>query len=109
MDVVGQSQLESLRRTEINCHACNKTFVAELDTAVNGNYCIECAYCGHEHYRTIKDGTVTESRYDTSPDNNAIRVSGRSVWKSSVIKAQTSTVSHFLRERWLNRSDFNGR
>jgi hypothetical protein len=109
MDLVGTSPLETLRRTEINCHACHKNFVAELDVSINGNYCIECAHCGHEHYRTIKDGAVTESRYDSSPDNNATRVSGRSVWKSTVIKATTSSVSHFLRERWLNRSDFNGR
>lgn len=105
---VGTSPLEGLSRTEINCHNCNKNFVAQLDLEINGKFIIECAHCGHEHYRDIKDGTVTEARWG-SGDNSATRISGRSVWKSSVIKAQTSTVSHFLRERWLNREDFNGR
>lgn len=96
---------EQYQRTEINCHNCGKNFVAELDFSINGNFEIECANCGHLHLRTIKDGKITEARWGSDP--SATRVSGRSCWKSSVIKAQTSTVSHFLRERWLNRSDLN--
>lgn len=96
-------------RTEIYCHACSKNFVAELDMSIAGDYIIECAFCGHEHHRKIEGGKVTEARWDSSPVDKSIRVSGRSTWKSNVIKAQTSTVAHFLRERWLNRSDYNGR
>lgn len=97
-----------IQRTEIHCHQCSKLFVAELDMDLEGNYVIECAHCGHEHYRAIKAGKITEGRWGTGNDSS-IRVSGRSVWKSSVIQAQTSTVAHFLRERWLNRSDYHGR
>ena len=105
----GYSPVEGggVQRTEMHCHACHKQFVAELDLDISGNFIIECAHCGHEHYRTVKDGQITEGRW--GHDSGATRVNGRSVWKSSVIKAQTSTVAHFLRERWLNRSDFNGR
>lgn len=107
----GYSPLEGggLQRTEMHCHACNKKFVAELDFDINGDHVIECPWCSHEHCRTIKDGKITEARWDSKPDSSAIRVNGRSVWKSSVIQAQTSTVSAFIRERWLNRSDFNGK
>lgn len=98
-----------LQRTEMHCHACHQNFVAELDMDINGNHIIECANCGHEHLRTIKDGQITETRWGDRNDGQAHRVSGRSVWKSSVIQAQTSTVSEFIRELWLNRSDFNGR
>lgn len=108
----GYSPVEGggVQRTEMHCHACGKQFVAELDFDINGNYIIECAHCGHEHWRAIKDGKITSTRWGSSPDNSpATRVNGRSVWKSSVIQAQTSTVSAFIRERWLNRSDFNGR
>lgn len=97
------------QRTEMNCHNCSKNFVAELDFDISGDHIIECPHCGHEHWRTIKDGKITNHRWGADKDNggHATRVKGTSVWKSSVIQAKTSSVSHFLRERWLNRSDFN--
>lgn len=108
----GYSPLEGggFQRTEMYCHACTKKFVAELNFDISGDFVIECAHCAHEHYRTIKNGKITEARWGTAKDNSSVvRVNGRSVWKSSVIQAQTSTVAEFIRERWLNRSDFNGR
>lgn len=81
--------------------------MAELDLDISGNYIIECPHCGHEHHRTVTGGKITEARWDS--DNRPKQLlNPRSVWKSSVIKAQTSTVAQFLRERWLNRSDING-
>ena len=105
----GYSPVEGggVQRTEMHCHACSRQFVAELDLDINGNFIIECAHCGHEHYRTVKDGKITEGRW--GHDASTTRLSGRSVWKSTVIKAQTSTVAAHIRERWMNRSDFNGR
>jgi hypothetical protein len=103
-----EGKSDGVQRTEINCHSCHKNFVAELDFGINGNFIIECAHCAHEHFRTIKDGVITEGRWGSGNDSTT-RIAGRSVWKSSVIKAQTSTVVHFLRDRWLNRSDYNGR
>lgn len=107
----GYSPIEGggIQRTEMHCHNCSKTFVAELNLDINGNYVIECAHCGHEHCRTIKNGKITETRWEGRNDSNTTRVSGRSVWKSSVIQAQTSTVAAHIRERWLNREDYNGR
>ena len=97
---------EQLQRTDISCHVCNKMFIAELDFSINGDNIIECPNCGHEHYRTIKDGKITEARWDSS--KIVTRVKGKSVWKSNVIKARTSSVSVFIRDCWINRSDFNG-
>ena len=108
-DKAGYAPLEGggVQRTEMNCHACSKNFVAELDFDISGNHIIECPHCGHEHCRTIKDGKITEARWHSRNVNeyNSTRVSARSTWKSSVIQAQTSSVSAFLRDRWLNRSD----
>lgn len=98
-----------IQRTEIYCHECSKNFVAELDFSISGEYVIECPSCGHEHCRVIKDGKITGARWGSRNDGNSIRVSGRSVWKSSVIQAETSTVAEHIRLRWLNRSDYNGR
>lgn len=95
-----------LQRTEMHCHQCNKTFVAELDFDIDGNHVVECPHCGHEHCRKIEKGKVTSHRWDGRNDND-IRVNKKSVWKSSVIQAKTSSVSAFLRERWLCRSDLN--
>lgn len=97
-----------VQRTEIHCHHCSKVFVAELDYDVDGNHVIECPHCGHEHCRTIKQGKITDARWDGRNDASTVKVSNRSVWKSSVIKAQTSTTSEYIRSLWLNRSDIDG-
>lgn len=106
----GTSPVEGggVQRTEIHCHHCGKAFVAELDFGISGDYVIECAHCGHEHWRSIKEGKITEARWGTGGNDQATRVSGRSVWKSSVIKAKTSTVAWHIRERWLNRDQIGG-
>lgn len=88
----------------MHCHECGNNFVAELDFDINGDHVIECPHCMHEHCRTIKDGLITEARWD-SKNSSGHQVRARSVWKSSVIQAKTSSVSHFIRDRWLNRSD----
>jgi DNA-directed RNA polymerase subunit RPC12/RpoP len=95
------------QRTEMHCHNCSKQFVAELDFDINGEHVIECPHCGHEHWRKIENGKITSARWGRG-GNDGTAVSKATVWKSSVIAAQTSTVSAFIRERWLNRSDFNG-
>lgn len=101
--------LDDTIRTEMYCHACRSNFVAELEGGISGRHLIECPGCGHEHYRVIKDGVVTGDRWGQDSDNNSKTVRARSTWKSTVIQAKTSTVSQHIRERWMNRSDFNGR
>ena len=90
-------------RTDMSCHQCNGNFIAELDFSVNGNHVVECPRCGHEHCRVIKDGVITSERFDSRADR--IDVDKRSVWKSDVLQAQTSTAAAFIRDAWLNRSD----
>lgn len=93
-----------IQRTDMHCHNCNKTFVAELDFDINGEHVVECPNCGHEHWRTIKDGKITEARWGKG-GNDSKTASKGTVWKHNVLQAKTSTASAFLRERWLNRSD----
>lgn len=52
-----------LERTQIHCHECNKYLTVEFDVSLNGNHVVRCQ-CGHEHCRVIKDGTVTDIRWD---------------------------------------------
>lgn len=103
------------QRTEVHCHECNKTFIAELDFDVNGDHSIICPICSHEHCRTIKDGKITGDRWSTRPDKK-ISVDKRSIWKSNIVYkqdnqivsgAKTSTVAMFIRDAWLNGKDLN--
>ncbi len=100
---VDQHQHEGLVRTDIHCHNCSKGFIAELDYSINGEHVAECAYCGHHHYRTIKDGRITEQRWgsDNRPQNSDI-IKCRNVWKHDVLAMKTTTASAFIRNRWLN-------
>lgn len=103
--------MEDVIRTELHCHSCSRQFVAELEAGIDGQHVIECPHCGHEHFRVVTDGKITGDRWGQAADNSSSQkiVSARSVWKSNVIQAQTSTVAVHIRERWLNRSDYNGR
>ncbi len=93
---------EGITRTDMSCHNCNGTFIAELDFSINGNHLVECPRCGHPHHRVIKDGEITEERFGSSNDKPTIK--GRSFWKSDVLPCKTSTAAMFLRDRWLNLS-----
>lgn len=55
---------DTLVRQEIHCHACGKFVQCRLDMALNGNHVIECPECGHEHCRVVKDGRITDIRWD---------------------------------------------
>jgi ribosomal protein S27AE len=94
---------EGWTRTDMHCHNCGKGFIAELNFAINGNHVVECPRCGHEHYRTIKDGVITDARWGSGVEKQGA-VRGRSFWKSDVIQAQTSLAAQFLRDKWLNLS-----
>lgn len=95
---------EGLVRTDLHCHQCHKGFIAELDFRLDGNHVLECPHCGHEHCRVINQGVITGDRWDSR--GNRVQVEPRSVWKSSVLQAQTSTAAAFIRSAWLNRSDY---
>jgi DNA-directed RNA polymerase subunit RPC12/RpoP len=82
------------------CHDCAKNFIAELDFSISGNHVVECPHCGHEHCRVIKDGKITEDRFNST--NGLPKVTGGSTWKSSVLPLKTSTAAAFLRDKWLN-------
>lgn len=93
---------EGKKRTDLDCHDCSKMFVAELDFSINGNHIIECPHCGHQHCRVIEDGAITGERWSDRNHLKRVDVEKRCVWKSSVLVAQTSTTSAFIRDLWLN-------
>jgi len=93
-------------RTDMNCTNCYKNFIAKLDFSLDGNHIVECPWCAHEHCRVIEKGTVTGDRWSSRNNMPRIEVEKRSVWKHDSQPMESSTASHFIRDRWLNRSDF---
>lgn len=94
----------------MHCHNCEKNFIAELDYDIQGNHVIICPHCGHEHWRTIKKGKITDFRWGSHNDGNTPTTQCRRVWSHDHLKMKTSSAAEhirdqFLRHRWLNRSD----
>ena len=89
-------------RTDLDCHACGKVFVAELDYSLSGNHRIECPVCRHVHFRVITNGKVTGDRHDSDYGGRKDHLPLR-VWSDSVLPARTSMASEFLRQKWLER------
>jgi len=88
-------------RTDVHCHECSKTFIAKIDFQIDGNHTIVCPYCGHEHCRVVKKGVITSDRWNSS-NSKSTQATTQKLWSAESKKIQTSTASHFLRERWLN-------
>lgn len=49
---------------EFFCQMCDHYIYAKLNTSLDGNHIVVCPKCGHEHYRVVKNGIITEDRYD---------------------------------------------
>jgi hypothetical protein len=47
---------------EFFCH-CGGYIYIKLNTALNGNHVVTCPNCGHQHYRFVKDGLITDCRF----------------------------------------------
>lgn len=87
-------------RTDLYCHGCTRDFIALIDYDLDGCHVIDCPWCGHKHYRVIKDGVVTDDRFDS--DASMVMVESRDVVKSGNGQISSMSRSHFLRDRWLN-------
>lgn len=98
-------QQSGIVRTDVYCHACDRNFIAHIDYDVDGKHVVECPYCGHHHFRQIQQGIVSKQRHDSDPSLAHRDRAERGMWKHHSMPIATATVSHFLRDRWLNRSD----
>ena len=53
------------RRQELYCHACDKHVQFICDLSLDGNHVLHCPNCEHEHCRVVKDGVITDDRWDS--------------------------------------------
>jgi hypothetical protein len=56
---------DTVERQELHCHACDRYVQFDIDLALNGNHVLNCPNCGHEHCRVVKDGKITDERWDS--------------------------------------------
>ena len=103
-----QHQHNGVVRTSMNCHACTKGFLAEIDHRVDASLVLSCPHCGHKHYRKVVQGIVSDDREGAQGDPVDSFQAKVKVWKHETLPAKASTTSEFLRHRWLNLTQ-NGR
>lgn len=72
-----------MERQELHCHACNHYVQFDMDLTLNGNHILYCPNCGHEHCRVVKNGVITDDRWDSRNPNTH--------WASNVVFSTTST------------------
>lgn len=90
-------------RTDLYCTECSKPFIAQIDFSVDGNHIVECTHCRHEHCRAIKNGVVTDARWDSRLQR--VSVDKACVWKADSQPIFSSTAAAFIRQSWLNKLD----
>lgn len=56
-----------LERQELFCHNCQSYVQFNLDTEMDGQYILNCPKCGHEHYRYVYKGRISDRRWGQSP------------------------------------------
>ena len=94
----------AIEKHELHCHACNNYVQFDLDPEWrNGNYVIKCPNCAHEHCRVIKDGRVTDRRWDHR--NSAQPATYLGATSSTVSISYTfvgKATGTFMSEAWAN-------
>ena len=92
-----------IERQELYCHACGRYVQFNLDLSVDGNYKLDCPNCGHDHYRVVKDGKITDERYDQSRSQQSWMTVSGYVTSSATSSYDTSTASSvYLYRSWMN-------
>jgi len=55
-----------LENQELYCHACKGYVQFKLDMELDGKHTLNCPNCGHEHFRFVEKGKITDKRWKSS-------------------------------------------
>ena len=99
----------SIKRQELFCHNCNNYVQFDLDLSLEGNHILSCPVCQHEHCRVVKDGKVTDIRWDNR-NGQTYWISTESITYTSNSTFNTYTNNStmtadsglFLYKSWMN-------
>lgn len=93
-----------IERQELYCHNCGKYVQFNLDLSLDGNYKLDCPNCGHDHYRVVKDGKITDERYgQSSAQQSYQQIYTTSYTTQSTYTTYSGTYAH-LYGSWMNSS-----
>ena len=56
-------------KKEFLCTECHKYFDIKLNISLDGNYRVHCPNCGHIHYRAVRKGEITDTRFTDNSKN----------------------------------------
>lgn len=99
-----------IERQELFCHNCQVYVQFDLDLELNGNHVLECPNCKHEHCRVVKDGKITDTRWD-SKNNHVITTTdlySSSDSTTSYTVYDGTGASCYLYMSWMNSSTVCG-
>jgi DNA-directed RNA polymerase subunit RPC12/RpoP len=105
-----------LEKQELYCHNCGNYVQFDIDIELNGNHVLNCPNCGHEHCRVVKDGVITDDRWDSR--NNTYSVTQTSWTTVSTFNTYLSGTSNnnvvnndsakvFLYQAWMNNTSIS--
>lgn len=97
--------MSDIRSQELHCHSCQKYVQFRIDLELDGNHVLDCPNCGHEHCRVVKDGVITDIRWDqrNGQTHTATTYGTTSVSTWTSYNSTTSgTASTMLYESWMN-------
>ena len=84
------------RRQELYCHACDKHVQFVVDMELDGNHVLHCPNCGHEHCRVVKDGKITDDRWDSRNGNTFVISTSSTSYSVNPIMTSTSATSAYI-------------
>lgn len=90
----------NIERQELYCHGCGGYVQFNLDLSVDGNYVLHCPKCGHDHYRVVKNGKITDERWGQS--QSQIRIVSSITYTTTSTYSTTTSCSNFLYTSWMN-------
>jgi len=98
-----------MEKQELFCHACERYVRFDVPDT-DGRLIVECPNCGHEHYRIVKNGVITEERWGSANRNmSTVYATGTSTSTGSFVAYYTASSTtagtgstSFIAQSWLN-------
>ena len=94
-------------RQELYCHDCSGYVQFDIDLAMDGNHVLKCPECGHEHCRVVKDGVITDIRWDQR-NGDTIQVYVTTTSWSVTSTSSSSSSGTYLTSSWVTADTGTG-
>jgi hypothetical protein len=88
------------QRQELYCHGCDTYIQFVMDLRNDGNHVLTCKKCGHEHCRVVKDGKITDIRWDQR-NGSTLRVATMTNTINPVYYQAVSTATQYINSQYI--------